>query len=709
MSRCSARSPSSFRLNPLPLAAALLVGSAGAWAQEVDTAQVVVSGSAVPRASDSVPFAVGVVGREALRSAGPMLNLSEALAQVPGLVVNNRSNYAQDLQISSRGFGARAGFGVRGLRLYTDGIPASGPDGQGQVSHFDLAGAERVEVLRGPFSVLYGASSGGVVSLFSAPVKGPQAEFAVDGGSDGLRQVRGSVGTAWGDGLSMKASAGLMEFDGFRPQSAASRESAQAQLGWTGGAERVTLRLSHLRQNAQDPLGLTREAFDADPLQTVSNAIAFDTRKELSQTQLGASWLHTLEAGPLRDTQLAVYGGQRRVTQWQAIPVAAQGSPRHGGGVVDFDRGYGGGEARARLGWQDVDLVLGASFDRQLDDRRGFENFIGATTGVTGALRRNEADHADTRDLFAQLEWQVSPAVALSAGLRHGRARLSADDRYLANGDDSGAVDYGYTLPVLGARWQLAPGWQLHASLARGAETPTLGELAYRADGTGGFNTDLKAQTSHQAELGLRWRDGAWRVDATAFQARVSDEIGVATNAGGRSSFQNVGRTRRQGLELATAWRPAGGWRAATALTWLDATYLDGFLTCGAPPCNTPTLPVEAGNWVAGAPRANGWAELAWRDPVWGELGAEWRASGRVAVNDRNTDHAHSWQVLALRWSQRFALAGGQTAELLARVDNLADRRYAGSVIVNDGNGRFFEPGAPRSVLLGLRLLDGRP
>src|SRR5690606_2563642 len=119
------------------------------------------------------------------------INASEALNRVPGLVVQNRQNYAQDLQISSRGFGARSAFGVRGIKLITDGIPASTADGQGQAATFNLDTAERIEVLRGPASALYGSNAGGVIQLFSrdgqgAPTVGAQTLF----GSDGLRRNR---------------------------------------------------------------------------------------------------------------------------------------------------------------------------------------------------------------------------------------------------------------------------------------------------------------------------------------------------------------------------------------------------------------------------------------------------------------------------------------------------------------------------------------
>lgn len=703
----------------MPLAAAWLWLPVSAQAQaqaaggpaDAASQQVVVTGSVAARPAADVPFAISVVDRDALRNAGPMINLSEALAQVPGLVVNNRSNYAQDLQISSRGFGARAGFGVRGLRLYTDGIPDAGPDGQGQVSNFDLADAQRIEVLRGPFSVLYGNSSGGVIALFTAPVRQARAEAEADLGSFGLHQARGVLESPLGNGLDLRVALQDMSIDGFRAHSQAQRTAANLRLGWRTASDRVTLLANHLDQPAQDPLGLSRAQFNADPLQTTPEATLYNTRKTLGQTQAGASWQHDFGSSVLRDSTLAVYGGRRAVMQWQAIPPGAQVPAGSAGGVVAFERDYSGAEGRLRWSWRAVDLVAGAALDSQRDDRQGYQNFVGTGAsqqlGVTGALRRNEFDVAESRDVFVQAEWALSPALKASAGVRSGRVDFSTVDAYLANGNDSGSMAYSHTNPVAGLRWRLNPEWQLHASAARGIETPTLTELAYRPDGSGGLNTALKAQTSRQVELGSVWQRGPWRADATVFDVQVADELGVLTNSGGRATYQNVGRTSRQGMELSAAWQPADGWRAATALTWLDAHYRDGFLTCTSSPCKTPNVAVAAGNRIAGTQKGSAWLGLTWRDARHGEIGFDWRAVAPTAVNDVNSDAAGGYALAGLHWSRRWALAGGGQIELLARVDNLFDRRYAGSVIVNDANARFFETGAPRNLLLAVRVSGG--
>lgn len=668
---------------------------------------MVVSGSLVEQALQEAPYAIGVVSRDELRASGPLINLSEALQRVPGIVVNNRSNFAQDLQISSRGFGARSAFGVRGLRIFTDGIPATGPDGQGQVSQFDLAGADRIEVLRGPFSALYGNSSGGVIALISAPIRHNEWRMETDVGSFGLRQSRLSAQAKSG-ALEWQGSVSHAELDGFRPQSGAVKQQAQARAVWRYAQGDWTLQFGRLNQPADDPLGLTAAQLAQNPRQSSSLAMQYDTRKDLTQSQVGASWRHRFVDGALREIQWSVYRGERAVSSFLAIAPGTQAAARHGGGMVDFTRAYQGSELRARWELGPVGVVAGLSWDRQVDDRQGYENFTGTGSGqvlgVQGRLRRDELNLATSRDAFGQAEWSLSPRLTAIAGVRAGSVDLEARDRFLNNGNDSGALQFAYTNPVVGLRWRVAPQWNAHLSVGRGFESPTLGELAYRADGTGGFNTALRPQTSGQWEAGLKWRPGGLDADLAVFDARTDDEIGVATNAGGRSAFQNVGRTLRRGAEASVAVRAEGGWSARMAASLLQATYRDSFLTCDSIPCTAPTARVAAGNRIAGAPRAWGYAEVQRRSAYWGAAAVEWKASSAVAVNDRNTESSRGYAVWSLRWTHQWALGDGWRLEALARVDNLLNRRYANTLIVNDANGRFYEPGIPRNALVGLRL-----
>ena len=717
--------------SPVPLACCLAWPLMAAQAQPLQvqpqdgTPSVVITGSARALRVLEAPFAITAIDASALRDAGPMVNLSEVMARVPGLVVNNRNNYAQDLQISARGFGARAAFGVRGLRLYADGIPATMPDGQGQVAHFDLAGAQRVEVLRGPFSVLYGNSSGGVIALFTAPVKQAQAEASLDLGSFGLRQGRLGLAAPLGAGVDVRASYSDLDVDGFRPQSTAHRTLANVRLGWRGAADTVTVQLSDHNQRAQDPLGLTAAQFAANPRQTTPEASNFNTRKTIRQTQLGVNWTHRFgDNAVLQESAVTAYAGTRGVTQWQSITAGAQTNVRSGGGVVDFDRAYSGVEGKLSWRFGQTDLVAGLSVETLQDDRQGFENFLGTSAaptnlGSTGKLRRNETNTATTSDAFVQARVPLAADWDVTGGVRGGRVALRTQDHFpqpftVANPDDSGRLSYHYLNPVLGLRWAPAPDWALHASAARGFESPTLGELAYSTAAAGGFNTALKGQTSRQYELGAKWRSTALELDAAVFSADTRNEIGVLSNTGGRSIFQNVGRTQRWGAELAGLWRASPGLRLQASASVLHAAYQDSFVTCTATPCTPTTAPpvnsatVRAGNRIAGTQKASGWAEAAWRPGALsgglpGELAVEWRAVARTVANDTNTAVAAGHVLANLRWSGSVPLGAQDSIELLARIDNLFDRAYVGSVIVNDGNQRFFEPGAPRSGLVSLR------
>lgn len=685
----------------------LLPAGAAALAQQT-LPQVTVTTTRVEAAPFEVPASVDVLDGERLRAAGrPELQLSESLAIVPGVTARDRQNYAQDLQLSIRGFGARSTFGVRGVRMYVDGIPATMPDGQGQLSHFDLSSAERVEVLRGPFSALYGNSSGGVLQIFTARGEGrPTLTAGFAAGSSGLWRPAVRL-TGAHEGLGYNLSASHLALDGWREHSAVSRDLGNLRLDW-GTRERGTwmLAANFVDIEAQDPLGLTRAQYEQDPRSVDPVALAFDTRKTVRQGQLGLA--HEIALAPGHTLRAMVYGGQRSTVQFQAIPPGPQGSPQHSGGVIDLDRGYAGLDLRWSWQSEPLELVAGLAYDRLVEDRRGFENFVGPVLGVRGALRRDEDNTVTNLDPYVQGVWRPAPRWTVTAGVRHSDVRFASRDRYVVgpNRDDSGNVRYRELLPAAGVLFEVTPQLNAYAAAGRGFETPTFNELSYRPDGRPGLNFNLRPSISRSIELGLKGRsarDAAWR-DAWAvavFQTETRDEIVTQTNSGGRSTFQNAGATRRRGLEIAYTAQPARHWTLQLAQTWLDARYREAFRTCAATPCLAPTLVIPAGNRIPGTARSFTAAELAWAPPQAWRAGVELRRSGQVHVNDANSDAAESWWTTAAHvgylWSR-----GDWAVEGTARVENLFDRRYAGSVIVNEGNRRFFEPAPGRQFVFKL-------
>jgi iron complex outermembrane recepter protein len=684
---------------PVALAAAMgAVACAGAaQADEAPLQTIVVIGETSAVRAFDVPASIDVVDGAAMRSQQPQVNLSESLSRVPGLVIQNRQNFAQDLQISSRGFGARATFGVRGVRLVQDGIPLTMPDGQGQAALFDLENLRSAEVLRGPFAALYGNSSGGVVHVFTAdgPAR-PEAGLSLWAGEDASWRLGLKAGGRSGD-WSYTANASRFDTDGYREHSAARRDLAHLRIrGALSESTSLTLLANALDQpDTQDPLGLTRAQLAEDRRQPGNNAVAYDTHKRIEHRQLGASLQHRLGASDR--IELTAFGGTRFVEQYLAIPIQFQG-PTSSGGVVALDRdfhGIGGQwthrtqvEGQGGLRW-----TLGFSSERMSELRTGRVNDL----GVAGDLRRDETNRVRADDVFLIGDWQATDRLTLAGGLRRSVVRFSTDDRFVVgpNPDDSGAVTHARTVPVLGARLAVSPDLNFYASAGRGFETPTAAELAYRPGGAPGLNLDLSPAISRSVELGLKARPWAGtRVQAALFRADTRDDIVSAGASGGRTVFANAGRTRREGVELSidTAW--GNDWSAYAAFTHTRARYLELVAAGGAD---------LSGNRVAGVPANVLHAELVWAPPGGGWSSAlEWHAAGRVQVNDANTDAAAGYGVAHWRggWSTR---RDGWDFEAFVRVDNLFDKAYVGSVIVNESNQRYFEPAPGRSLGLGAR------
>ena len=660
--------------------------------------------TATRSASDpsDVPASVDAVVVDAGRNARPLTGLFDVLGGVPGVNVRSRQNHAQDEQVSIRGFGARATFGVRGVRLYADDIPASMPDGAGQVSHFNLDGAERIEVLRGPFSALYGNAGGGVIALYSAQGAEPDRWRAtLRMGSDAFWRTsvdgRGQAGT-------MGYNLALSRFatDGFRDHGAVRRDAGNLRLDWgLDSSRQLTLIANAIDMpDTQDPLGLTWEQAQADPRQAVAAATQFHTRKSVRQRQMGA--IFRQEVGQAQSLRLLGYGGTRHVEQFLAIPVATQNNPLHAGGVVDLDTGYRGADLRwqfdGQVAGRSLALVAGLSIDEQHQARHGYENHVDGVPGVKGVLRRDERNRVDSLDYYVQLDWRFADRWSLLAGARRSIVRFDSDDRYITttNPDDSGSVRYSDTTPVAGLMFHASDTLRFHASHGRGLETPTFAELSYRADGNAGLAFDLAPARSRSVELGARWQPAAEvSLEAALFRADTDDELAIARNSGGRSSFQNVASARREGIELALDAQLSDAWQWRVAYTRVAAQFRSPFLTCTGAPCLAPNTQVSAGSPIPGVPRSQLFARLAFEQGAW-RVAVDASRTGATVVNDTASQTAPAYTLAGLETSRDLG-----ALRLFARLDNLFDRAHIGAVIVNEGNGRYYEPGPGRQWLLG--------
>ena len=632
------------------------------------------------------------------------VNLTETLKGVPGLQLNNRENYAQDLQLSMRGFGARSTFGMRGVRIYVDGIPATMPDGQGQTSNIDLSSLSHIEVLGGPFSSLYGNSSGGAILTTSKEGSGQDSiELGYSAGSHNKNRadviLQGGAKNAGEP--SYVVSSSYFDTDGYREHSAAQKVLSNAKLTWDlDDGSKINWVLNHVDIHADDPQGLTRDQWKANPKQVNDAKNIYDVRKEINQTQTGLTW-----SKPLNDQHeiyAMAYAGQREVTQYQSIPNTAQANPRHAGGVIDFNRDYYGTDLR----WTGKDVLpntrftAGLAFDFMDEERKGFENFdANGNYGVKGDLRRDENNTLWNLDPYLQASWNFLPAWTVDAGLRYSNVHYQSKDHYIKfdadpkknNGDDSGKTNYSKLLPSVALTWEMTPEFTSYISYAKGFETPTFTEMAYSAND--GMNFNLQPASSDNYELGIKVQNVWGNFTAAIFQSKTQNDIVSAGTENGRATFRNADRTLREGAEL--SWNKVV-WRDLTAqasYSYIDATF-DAFVPEIANPSD-PTKPkavaIPSGNSIPGIAKNQAFATLGWQPETGFNAGVDVRYMDKVYVDDANSDAAPSYTVVSANAGYVWKQADWKVRTYV-RADNVFDENYIGSVIVNDGNGRFFEP-----------------
>lgn len=677
---------------------------------------LVVTATRVAESSADLPVSIDRVDRRAIAEGQLQVNLSESLITVPGVSVQSRQNYAQDLQISVRGFGARSSFGVRGIRLYSDGIPGTMPDGQGQFSQFDLGSADHIEVLRGPFSALYGNSSGGVIAVFTEDAKpGRLLEGTAEYGT--FNTQRYAVKTEGDDGVvNYVVDAAHFQTDGYRFHSNAERDNFNAKLRLaTSDSSKLTLVANVVdTPSVQDPLGLTRAQLAADRRQAGVGAVQFNTRKSLDQEQVGAVYEDKLNAND--DLSVLLYTGHRATTQFQAIPLATQSAPLYPGGVIDLDRAYWGVDAHVtdarEIAGSPLQVVAGINYDDLAEARKGFLNYQGAQLGVEGAVRRDEANHVYDFDQYLQAQWDPDARWRMIAGVRNNLVEVSSHGHLpVLDGADS-SVRFSAVNPVGGITFRANSAVNLYGSYGKGFETPTLNDLAYRSvDGSlPGLNFGLKPARSDNYEAGIKAGDGHVRANAAAFYIKTVDELAVLQNSSGRTVAQNIGETNRRGMELAVDATWAGGFSSRLAYTYIRAVVGQAYAACIAAPCNPLANPrgplpanyktVNAGDHLPAVPMNSLYAGLTWTyAPMGFSTTLETQGRARIYADDRNSDAAAGFWVTNLRAGFDQETRHWRFSEF-ARLDNLADRAYVGSVIVNETNSRFFEAAPGRTAFI---------
>lgn len=706
------------RLTPLTIAIATAFSTPMVSFADDETtltlSPIVVTATRQAQNSFDLPVAIDVVEQKNIKDGQLQMNLSESLIRVPGITAQSRTQQAQDPQISSRGFGSRSSFGVRGVRVYVDGIPLTMPDGQGQPGVVDLASIKSIEVMRGPFSSLYGNSSGGVIQMLtqdapSSPTVGATTMF---GSYDTKRNVLEAAGQL--EGLEYMLNVSNYESDGYRANSSSNKQMATAKFKFKLNEDtKVTALVNWFDQEAQDPLGLDRRrAFSSSTRNDVVPAALFaNTSVKRDHTQVGFNIEYALNEN--NKISLIPYVGTRRNAQILTTTATATTLAGTSARLSQIERSFYGSDLRwdnnGALGSMPYNIALGLTYGKSSDDRLDTNVLVSGNSNPANPLNRNEENISSNFDQYVQGRLSVSPTVDIHAGARHTKVKLEVNDRFLTagspgQGNNSGSVEYQKTTPVVGVIWKTTETLNLYANFGKGFETPTFIEAAFdtvTANVASKPNLSLKAAESRNIEIGAKaFITDNIRANLTLFRVDTDNEIVTRQTVAGRSSYQNAGQTKRTGAEASIDAAFENNLSLFASYTLLNAKFEDPFVTVINAGGTTGT--VNTGNRIPGTYKSQIYGEVAWKYPTLGFFSAlEGRHNSEVYVNDINTDKAPSYTIFNLRTGFEQNVSNWRFKEYV-RIENITDKEYIGSVRVNDGNALFFEPGAGRNYLIGL-------
>jgi len=646
--------------------------------------EIVVRATRLPTTLNRVPGAVSVITEDDIQLARQQLALDESLSRVPGLFMQNRYNFAQDLRLSIRGFGARAAFGIRGIKILVDGIPETLPDGQGAVDSIDIGSAEQIEVIRGPSSSLYGNASGGVVSVTSE--RGPEIPFAsarLSSGSYGFQkvQVKGGGRT---DRTDYMVSLSDMSIDGYRAHSEAENTQLNARMNFDLGADANFLAVLNYTDQpiSNDPGGINAAQAAADPRSARDLNVSYDAGEALTQTRLG--FVYTLPLGDGHELAARSYYVDRDFST--KLPFDA-------GGAVTIDRLFAGGGVsytyNGQLGGKAHRLILGVDVDDLDDDRRRyFNNF-----GVVEQLQFDQNESVMSQGLFLQDALSLSDTVELTLGLRYDQVEFEVTDRFLSDGDDSGKQTLDDVSPMIGIVADLSPELTLYGTISTAFETPTTTEFA-NPTGGGGFNPNLKPQEATSFEVGLRGRIGERSsYELALFSIGVKDEL-IPYETDGREYYANAGESDRTGLEFSIQSEPIENLSYILSYTYSDFAFSD-FIDA-----NDNNF---GGNTIPGTPEHLLFGEISYNHPR-GWFGSfDFLFVDDQFANNANSAISDGYTLSNLRLGMDLA-PGSLVVSPFIGVNNLFDESYNSNLRINAFGGRYFEPGPERNVYGGIEL-----
>ncbi|MFQ5447535.1 MAG: TonB-dependent receptor family protein [Saprospiraceae bacterium] len=652
-----------------------------------DLSPVTVTAYRLEQTDIETPLALTTIGEYRLQHGQQQLALDEALAAVPGVHVQNAGNFAQDLRVSIRGFGARSAFGIRGIKILMDGFPESTPDGQAQVDNIDPAAITAANVIRGAASGLYGNASGGYINFNTLKFTGKNfTELGARWGSYGFQKYSArTVGGKPGK-LRYNVTGALTETDGFREHSTMKNYLVNSGLYLPlDDASHLVVALNFVSSPiAQDAGGVGLEQATQQPRQARDKNLLFEAGEKLWQGRLGLAYTRQLRNAQKLTARL--YHTHREFSNKL---------PFENGGQVQLTRGFSGASLnfskKKRVWGIPVESSAGAEVEWQSDDRQRYNNL----TGQRGPQSLNQKERFFILGVHLTQRWPVTKRLHISPGLRFDVLGISVGDRFMADGNDSGERHFTRVSPIAGVVYAVSKTQHLYANFSTNFETPALSELSANPAG-GGFNPNLLPQKARSVELGFKGLSvhEKFRYELAVFHIELQDELipFELENFPGRAFYRNAASSARTGVEAGLGTFLGHGF-----YTYINYTYSHFAFS------NYRTgTEVFDGNAVPGIPRHLAYAELRYFKTTgfYGSFTAQY--IGTQPANDANDTFTDAYILTNMRWG--FVVKRRRMEwEPFFGVNNLFDTRYFSNIRINAFGGRYYEAAPGIHVFGGLK------
>ncbi|NER17932.1 TonB-dependent receptor family protein [Spongiivirga citrea] len=647
----------------------------------IDLKGVTVEAARISISKKKLPYALSIINTSEIDAIKNQLSIQEYLNTIPGIYIQNSSNFAQDARISIRGAGSRSAFGIRGIKLIVDGIPETTPDGQGQLDNINLDIIENIELVRSGASALYGNASGGIINIKTkTDFESPFAKFKTTFGSYNRQLYNATAGIGKGNSKAV-FHLGYQTYDGYRDHSSFKQWNFNGNfLHRFNDKLKINLLVNYADSpEAQDAGGLTREQFEENPRQARQANIDFNAGEAISQYKIGARLEWDISQNSVFNSYAFISGRDFD----GRLPFSF-------GGIVDLNRNYGGHGSAINFKTKTNDIKLGYDLAFQKDERKRFMN----ENGISGSMTLDQNEKFNSLGIYL-LDHLNFKKWDFYGGMRFDINVLEVEDSFLSNGNDSSDISLNSFNPTLGINYQYTPKHSIFGNITTAFETPTLSELSANPTGEQGFNQSLEPQKSTTFEIGLKGNLKELNYQVTYFNLRTKNDLVPFELEAfpDRNFFRNAGSTARNGIETQLEFDINQQWQLTSAYTYSYFIFDDYIVNGNDRSGNElPGIPKHFGSLAVKYKRASGFfgqLQLNVVDAIW--------------VNDTNAEKAPGYTLANLNMGYKRKWGDTEITPFLG-ISNLLDKNYVDNVRINAFGSRFYEPAPGFQVFGGISI-----